>query len=170
MLPISIRGKKKKSTKGKFKLLHDLSFPYDDTSVNANIPDSAAKVSYTSVLEAFDIINNLGSCFLAKSDIADAYRIVPLHPSQYPLTGFKLKGSFYFDKCLPMGARSACQFFFLTYFIWISFILKNLYKVSFVIKLLDDFLFFGKFSEECRYGLECFRNKCARVGVIQNRK
>ena len=47
---------------------------------------------------------------MAKTDIADAYRLVPLHPSQYKLTGFYFHG-YYFDCCLPQGCSSSCQIF-----------------------------------------------------------
>ena len=159
--PLALR---EKSTKGKYRLLHNLSFPYDKSSVNLNIPDSKAKVKYATLLDAFNIIYPLNNCFLAKSDIKDAFRIVPLNPNQYNLTGFKLNGKFYYDKCLPMGARSACQIFerFST---GLKHILITVYKVPHVIKVLDDFLFVGKSSEECRYGLECFKHLCNRTGV-----
>ena len=159
--PLALR---EKSTPGKFRLLHNLSYPYDLSSVNLNIPDAAANVSYASVTDALDVINSLGSCFLSKSDIADAFRIVPLHPSQYRLTGFKIAKNYYFDKCLPMGARSACQIFERVSD-GLKYILQNTYKVSHVIKVLDDFLFIGKTREECLYGLECFKSLCNRVGV-----
>lgn len=159
--PLALR---EKSTPGKYRLLHNLSFPYDLSSVNLNIPDSAAHVSYASLNDAFDIINSLGSCFLAKSDIADAFRIVPLHPSQYNLTGFKIDKGYYFDKCLPMGARSACKIFERVSD-GLKFILENTYKVPHVVKVLDDFLFIGKTRESCRYGLECFRALCNKTGV-----
>lgn len=48
---------------------------------------------------------------MAKTDIEDAFRIIPIHPSDYHLLGFIWEGQFYYDKCLPMGASSSCQIF-----------------------------------------------------------
>ena len=159
--PLALR---EKSTKGKYRLLHNLSFPYDERSVNFNIPDSKSKVTYSTLSDAFKIINEMGTCFLAKSDIADAFRIVPLHPSQYPLTGFKVNELYYYDRCLPMGARSACQTFE-RFSDAILFMLKSRYNVSNVVKVLDDFLFLGVSSEGCRFCLECFESLCNRTGI-----
>ena len=77
--PLAI--KEKKNT-GKYRLLHNLSYPYDDRSVNFNISHENSTVKYAKI---HDAILQIQSCspkaFLAKSDISDAFRIVPLHPS-----------------------------------------------------------------------------------------
>lgn len=46
---------------------------------------------------------------MAKPDIEDAFRKIPIFPLDYHLLGFSWQGQFYFDKCLPMGASSSCQ-------------------------------------------------------------
>ena len=51
--PLSLRPK---STPGKFRLLHDLSFPYNDEAVNQGITDEDAKVKYSSVQDAVKIL------------------------------------------------------------------------------------------------------------------
>ena len=48
---------------------------------------------------------------LAKTDIKSAFRIIPVHPSNYQLLGFKWKGNWYVDHCLPMGCSSSCRIF-----------------------------------------------------------
>ena len=48
-------------------------------------------------------------CLVAKADIKDAVRIIPIFPLAYRLLGFKFKGQFYFDMCLPMGCSTSCQ-------------------------------------------------------------
>ena len=55
--PLSIR---EKQTKGQYRLLHNLSFPYDKRSVNGNIPKEDATVQYSSVSEAVKIIRQYG--------------------------------------------------------------------------------------------------------------
>ena len=158
--PLALR---EKSTKGKYRLLHNLSFPYNDLSVNRNIPDSAAKVAYSTLSDAFKIITSFGHCYLSKTDISDAFRLIPLHPSQYPLTGFKVQGNFYYDRTLPMGARSACQIFekVSDALLWI---LKTRYGISNVVKVLDDFLFIENSREQCLHALQSFKEICQLTG------
>lgn len=50
-------------------------------------------------------------CLMTKTDIEDAFQIIPFNLSDYHQLGFSLKQKFYFDKCLPMGASSSCQLF-----------------------------------------------------------
>ena len=43
-------------------------------------------------------------CLIAKADIQEAFRLIPIRPQDYPLLGFTWKGLFYYDIMLPMGA------------------------------------------------------------------
>ena len=52
--PLSLR---EKSEKGKYRLLHDLSYPHNELSVNANIPEDYAKVKYATVRDAITLIS-----------------------------------------------------------------------------------------------------------------
>lgn len=159
--PLALR---EKSTPGKFRLLHNLSFPYDQRSVNLNIPEDNIKLAYASVKDAIKVINSLKVCYLAKADIAEAYRLVPIHPRCYNLLGFQLKGLYYYDRCLPMGASSSC-FIFEKVSDGLKHVLIDKYRVKHVIKMLDDFLFLGASIQECQYGLDSFRHLCNLVGV-----
>lgn len=49
-------------------------------------------------------------CYLAKTDIKSAFRIIPIRPEDYPLLGMTLLGKFYFDfdKCTPIRCSSSC--------------------------------------------------------------
>ncbi len=74
--PLSIR---EKSTPGEFCLLHNLSYPYDDRSVNLGIPDELKTVKYETVGDAIKHILKLGrNCYMGKINIVS----VPHHPSQ----------------------------------------------------------------------------------------
>ena len=48
---------------------------------------------------------------LAKIDIKSAYRLVPVHPSDWPLLGMSFKQLVYIDASLPLGLRSAPKVF-----------------------------------------------------------
>ena len=159
--PLAI--KEKKNT-GKYRLLHNLSYPYDDRSVNFNISHENSTVKYAKIHNA---ILQIQSCspkaFLAKSDISDAFRIVPLHPSQYHLTGFYWHG-YYYDRCLPMGCSSSCQIFEEVANA-LKWILEYKLGVKSVIKILDDFLFINNSKQECQNYLNKFCWLCREVGV-----
>ena len=160
--PLSLRPKKEA---GKYRLLHNLSYPYNETSVNFNIPRDKATVNYARLDDAIKIIQNFGpGTFLAKSDIADAFRIIPLHPSQYHLTGFKFNDLYYYDKCLPMGCSSSCRIFehFSDALKWI---LETKFGLREVVKVLDDFLFLHIDGNSCSKSLNTFLAMCERVGV-----
>ena len=159
--PLSLRPK---SSPGKFRLLHDLSFPYNDEAVNRGITDDNARVKYASVQDAVQILIQHPGAFLAKGDLKDAYRQVPLAPDQYWLVGFKLQGCYYHDNRLPMGARSSCAIFERVASA-LAYILRSKYRVRYVIKMLDDFLFLGATKEECDYGLVSFEHLCHRLNL-----
>ena len=95
--------------------------------------------------------------------VKSAFRIVPVHPSNYHLLGFTWRSKFYYDKVLPMGCSSSCAIFeaFSTSLEWIIRRLKNVA----VLHILDDFLFIAKSAEECRFALEEFQRVCLELGV-----
>ena len=97
---------------GKFRLIHNLAFPYIQNSVNANIPDCHAKVSY----QKFDVIVQLGlkhgpGCYAGKMDFDAAFRNIPLHLNDLPLLGFTLDDLYFINSSMAFGARSSCKIF-----------------------------------------------------------
>jgi len=159
--PLALREKKNSLN---FRLLHNLSFPYDDTSVNRNIPTDYCTVKYSSISSAVKLIQNTPNCYLAKTDIADAFRLIPLHPTQYHLTGFMFQNKYYYDKCLPQGCSSSCNIFE-KFSDSLSWILSYHYDVNTIVKVLDDFLFIGNGHSETLRQLNHFRTMCKDVGV-----
>ncbi len=135
--PLSIR---KKQTKSQYRFLHNLSYPYDQRSVNWNITKENKTVQYSKVLDAIELIRKMGRvCHLAKSDISEAFRLLPHHPDVYHLMGFMWKGAYFYDMALPMGCASACRLFSKNNYA-IHFAINKL-GVEYTIKVLDDFLF-----------------------------
>ncbi len=154
-----------KADPGKFRLLHNLSAPYNKSSINANIPDSEASVNYAPVQVIIDAVRVLGkSAHLAKSDIKSAFRIVPVNPAQYHLMGFCFEGMFYVNKCLAMGARSSCRIFerFSTALQWIC---EHKFNMMHVSHLIDDFCFVSTSHEKCLIILSQFKSLCEDLGV-----
>ena len=48
---------------------------------------------------------------MAKFDVQNAYRIVPVYTEDCQLLGMKWRGAFYVDMVLPFGVRSAPYIF-----------------------------------------------------------
>ena len=159
--PLSLR---EKSVLGTYRLLHNLSYPYDEKSVNINIPRECASVQYANITHAIKLIQQHGpGAYLAKSDIQNAFRLIPLHPSQYHLTGFQWDGYYYYDRCLPQGCASSCRIFE-RFSDAIKWILAKHCDASNVVKILDDFLFVSSLRK-CSTHLKTFQSLCQELGV-----
>ena len=145
---------KKHSTK--FGTIFHLSFPKSgETSINSSIPKEDFSLQYISIDNAIQGILSLGQgCFLAKTDIESAFRLIPLGPSDYELFGMYWEGSYYYDKVLPFGFRSA-PFLFNLLSDAIEWILLNQCLVSFVCHILDDFLIIEPASSSPPLNLLC---------------
>ena len=69
-------------------------------------------LAYASVEDAAHIMHHLGQgALLAKLDIKDAYRIVPIHPYDRRFLGIQWKNNVYVDCQLPFGLASAPAIF-----------------------------------------------------------
>ena len=126
-----------------FRVIHHLSYP-NGLSINDEIPDEYRGVQYPNIEDACILINRYGrNCLCFKLDIQDAYKIVPIHPSDWELLGFSIDNMFYYDKTLPMGLSYSCQLFeeVSSALHWIAE--NKLGLVSGIVHMLDDFLFVG---------------------------
>lgn len=160
--PLAIREKKHS---GKYRMLHNLSYPYDAHSVNHNISRQFTTVTYSSVKDAVAAINACQpTAYMAKTDLSEAYRQVPIHPSDYHLTGFSWNEKYYYDKCLPQGCSSSCQTFqrISNGLLWI---LKNKFGLSNIVNVLDDFLFVGSSHKQCKDSLHTFITLANELGI-----
>ena len=149
--PIGLQPKKD----GGFRLIQHLSWPHG-SSVNDGIPEEFSTVQYHTVALAIQKIKQAGkSCFMAKTDIKSAFRIIPIHPSDHELLGFQWEGQLYHDRCLPMGCSASCNIFetFSTALQWAT--LRGCMNVE-MLHVLDDFLFISPNKEDCHKGLKNF--------------
>lgn len=165
-LKISPLGIVPKKNPGEYRLIHHLSYPKNSNlSVNANIPDDAAAVSYAGIQEAISHIKRLGrGCYMSKTDIRSAFRICPVHASDHELLGFAWEGKVYYDLCLPFGARSSCQIFeaISSALEWIAL---NKLGCPAVVHVLDDFLFLNTTKSGCAQNLDAFIAMCRNIGI-----
>ena len=66
---------------------HHLSYPRG-SSFNDGISSDYTTVSYATVENAIGLIKSVGpNCFLAKTDVKNAFRLVPIRPEDYDLLG-----------------------------------------------------------------------------------
>ena len=69
-----------KKSPGEYRLIHHLSYPYG-SSVNDGIAFENCTVTYARIDDAIQLIRSAGQdCYLAKTDIQRAFRIIPIHP------------------------------------------------------------------------------------------
>ncbi len=160
--PLTIRPKSKP---GQFRLIHNLSAPYDGSSVNDNISDHHKSVQYESVSNIVALLLELGKgAFLAKADIQSAFRLIPVHPSCYPLLGFYFNNKYFFDRCLTMGGGSSCRIFEIIA-TSVNWALENMYGIHNAFHYLDDFCFVEDSYEKCMYDITVFKEVCKKLGI-----
>lgn len=150
---------------GSFRLIHHLSYPHG-SSVNDFIDKNVCTVKYSSFDEALNMLANLGpGALIARLDIKSAFRLLPVHKSDFELLGFKMLGMIFIDKCLPFGCSVSCAKFekFSTFLEW----LVKQQATSFnVVHYLDDFLLAGRAgTQDCVDLMSIFRAICAELGV-----
>ena len=115
---VSLLGLIPKKIPGDFRLIHHLSFPKG--------------ISNT---DAIKLIKRAGpGCYLAKTDIKSAFRIIPIHPNDFRLLGMKWCGLYYNDRCMPMGCKT-----FETFSTALEWIARHKVEV-------DELLFIRRFS------------------------
>ena len=97
---------------------------------------------------------------LAKMDIEQAYRMVPIHPQDCRLLGMRWEGKVYVDKTLPFGLRSAP---IISALAWMM--LRK--GVSFVDHYIDDFITAGRpRSMKCHNNLQIILETCDNTGHV----
>ena len=171
-LHISIIGLQPKKVEGEYRLIHHLSYP-EGLSVNDGIDQTYKSVQYQSIDDAISAIKWLGKgCYMAKTDIKSAFRLIPVHPSDHYLLGFCWQEQYYFDKCLPMGCSSSCKIFeeVSCALQWVACHGWQL-GIPAVIHVLDDFLFLAPSKSMAFVSLQKFLCLCQEVGIpIANEK
>lgn len=153
-----------KKSPGEFRLIHHLSFP-KSSSVNDDMAPQNTSVSYATIEDAIRLIKNAGQgCFLAKTDIKDAFRSTPIHVDEYSLLGIKWRGLYYYDPCMPMGCSSFCKTFdtFSTEVEWIA---RHKLNISLIVHLSDDLLIVVPIRILCKTQLDIFLDLCTYLGI-----
>ena len=150
---------------GHWRLIMDFSSPAGH-SVNDAIPSDVCHMHYTSILEAAVVVRQLGrGTLLAKMDLRQAYRVVPVHADDHPLLGIQWYSDTYIDTALPFGLRSAPKIFsaLADALAWVI----SSRGVSFQLHYLDNFLFLGPPGRPaCATALHQAQTTCHQPGVL----
>jgi hypothetical protein len=128
---------------GKKRLIIDLSAPHDNahhSSINDLINKDECSLSYVTVDDAIAVIKQLGqNTMMSKTDLVDAFKIVPIRTDLWAWYGVKWDGEYYFACRLCFGSRSSPKTFDLLSQA-VSWIMSNNYGLAHVLYLLDDYL------------------------------
>ena len=128
----------KRHQPGKWRLILDLSSPAGH-SVNDGIVGKDYSLQYMKVDDIIAGIMRLGrGSLMAKFDVQNAYRIVPVHTEDRQLLGMKWRDAFYVDMVLPFGVRSA-PYIFTCIADLVEWVAKQNYDVTFLMHYLGDF-------------------------------
>ena len=153
---------------GSYRLIHHLSHPAG-SSTNDNIPEDLCTVQYQTIENAIAHIRALGQgCFMAKTDIAEAFRIIPILPAQYQLFGLCWRGQYYYDKCLAMGCSSSRQIFehLSSALQWIA---THKLDIQYISHVLDDFIISNNAYDCCKAQLQQFLHMCSNSYTLGTR-
>lgn len=127
------------------RLIVDLSAPHNNSehfSVNELIDKESCSLSYVRIDDAIKIIQQLGvGTSMCKTDISDAFKIIPVSPSQWHLFCIRWKGSYYYYNKLAFGCRSSPKIFD-TLSQAVCWIAQHIYGINHILHLLDDFITF----------------------------
>ncbi|XP_033745599.1 uncharacterized protein LOC117331113 [Pecten maximus] len=127
----------------KKRLIVDMSAPHQDEenpSLNSLIDKITCSLKYTTIDDAISLIKELGlNAWLMKTDITDAFKLLPIKPELWPYHGIKWDRKYYFFKRLVFGSRSSPKLFD-TLSRAVCWIARNKYGIQHIMHLLDDFL------------------------------
>ena len=148
----------------KWRLIVDLSYPAHH-SINDGIPRLLCGLSYITINHAIQKILELGTnTLLAKIDIKNAFRLLPVHPADRHLLAMEWRKHIYIYTCLPFGLRSAPKLFNILADL-LSWIVEQR-GVSMSLHYLDDFLTMGPASSTlCQKNLSMFQQVCDELGI-----
>ncbi|XP_041117254.1 uncharacterized protein LOC121321928, partial [Polyodon spathula] len=150
------------------RLIIDLSAPRGSStsSINSLIPQDQFSLHYITTADAIHSIKLAGrGSWLAKADISDAFKVMPIHPSLRHLFGICWHGKFYFSTQLTFGCRSSPKIFD-TLSEALCWILLNVYHVPFLLHLLDDFLVISPPSDAPAEAISNLKSLFSEVGVL----
>lgn len=164
-LQVSPVGVVLKSDGKSWRLITHLSFP-EGVGVNNFIDPDLCSVRYTSFDKVVEMISRLGKrADLGVIDIKSAFSLLPVHPGDFDLLGFKIDHEYYIQKMLPMGCSISPKTFneFSSFLHWL---VEKISGMSSLDHYLDDFIFAGEeHTKSCQKLMDCFLEICRTLSV-----
>ena len=154
----------------KTRLIFHLSYPRDGSydSVNKAIPYDSCRVKYPSFDKAVKLCIMAGKgAYIAKSDMARAFRNIPLMIKEFMLLLMKAKhpktGIWYYfvDKCLPFGSSISCAIF-QAFSDAIAYLVTHRTNKP-VVNYLDDYFFAALRKWLCDWQVNQFLEICELI-------
>ncbi len=154
----------KKNRPNKWRLISDLSAP-ENHSVNDGILKELVSLSYMSIDDVVAAVLSMGKgTMLAKMDVKQAFRNIPVHPSDRGLLGMHWDGRVYLDKVLPFGLRSAPLLFSVVADA-LTWIMRKK-GAGWLDHYIDDFVTAGPpESNECQDNVSIMKAVCEETGI-----
>ncbi|GAA5918579.1 hypothetical protein JCM1841_002258 [Sporobolomyces salmonicolor] len=130
----------------KRRLIENLSFPYQPsaggtTSVNSNLDSTEFPSRWTKLATLLDALRRLpAASTVMVTDLTDAFKQLPIHPSQRPHHGIVWRGALFFRKTPSFGGRTTPGTF-CNVVDCVLDILEALFPTIFTSNIVDDLLF-----------------------------
>ena len=151
-------------TPSKWRMITDLSSQAGG-NMNDGIDPHLCSMTYVTVDAVASMVNTLGGgALIAKINIEAAYRLIPVHPLDWPLLGVIWEGMVYCDCILPFGLRSARKIFnaLADSLEWII----RQKGVAYTAHYLDDYMIAGPHgTSRCANDLHTLVETCNELGV-----
>lgn len=145
---------------GGWRMIMHRSYPKYE-SINYFIDPEVCSVHYSSFDNVVDMISSLGKgALLGKVDVKSAFRLIPVHPSDFELLGFSIDSLYYVDKC-----SISCKIWetFANFLQWLTQKRSGLETLD---HYLDDFILAGKIgTNNCEKLMSEFDNICTELNI-----
>ena len=98
---------------GKYRIIQNFSYKYGNfSSINDHIKPEHVTLRYIAIAEFALMIHTAGEgALMFTRDLDQAYYLLPVNPSEYPLMGFKWGGKLWIFKVAGMGVASSPRSF-----------------------------------------------------------
>lgn len=165
---ISPLGAFMKRDGSKIRVIHDLSYPVHE-SVNCLIDPLEFSLTYASVDDAVRMCNKFSEPpYLAKIDLKDAYKHVPVRPEDWHMLGISWTNEqaqkfYYFYKVLNFGLRSAPALFDIFACALCDFMFYKGASPA-TLRYVDDFLTIGDSEITCQSSIDVMLATCEEAG------
>jgi hypothetical protein len=152
----------------KFRRIVNLSKKFNGQSVNSSMDLEFVNMQFDKFDKAISILLKHGSgCFMAKVDLKQAYRFLPIRLDQLKFLIFQYRQKFFLDSRLVFGASSACRIFECVSS-FLQHLFESLSAFSDMMHYLDDYFLAHLLPTICSKLLHVFLLICEILNIEVN--